>query len=499
VEATRAEVLAHRAAAQDLHGGAAVATLDVLALGFVDSPPKTGGAGLAVRVGPYFPGSGMGAGRSGTGGHELGLDRPNAGAPGLTGPDGPGSPGLDGPWSAMPEPGRSGLGGPGSDRPGPGGSALDRPGLDGPITGRPDLGGPPPSGAHFGGPEVGGRDFGVPGMGGPGPGERDVSGPVFGGSDLAAADLGGRVAGGSERGGVGLERLVRVLSLRGAPHLHRAADLPVLRRELRPRTAEQLAAWVGGFPVPELEPLDLLVELLHREFPGERATKGELSAAVSPLLPADWTPWCERCGVRHVMDGLFRLGTLLAGLELEHVGARLVFRAPSGGVPAVEAEGESTLVRAYARLVGAFAKADAVKWLGMTPSGWPEGLRPVVVEGRKLLAVEDVVEAPPPPAGLLLFPRDPYLLGPRWLVAPDAAVARRVWRAVGSPGALVVRGEVVGDWRYAFSGRTVVFHVRGWRKVRGEARKSVREQAELLAAVWGGSALEPDVVEWAAS
>jgi hypothetical protein len=347
VEPTRAGVLAHRAAVQDLHGGAVLGSVEVLALGFVDSPPKTGGAGIAVRVGPEVDG------------------------------------------------------------------------------------------------------------------------------------------------------LVRVLSLRGAPHLHRAADLPVLRRELRPRTPRQLAAWTGGFAAPDLDGLDVLVELLHREFPGERATKGELSAAVSPHLPADWTPWCEPCGAHHVIDGLFRLGTLLAGIDLDHVGAKLVFRKPSGPVPAVELPGEPTLLRAYARLVGPFAKADAEKWLGVgPPPEWPDGLRPVIVEGRRLLALEDVADAPPPPAGLLLFPRDPYLLGPRWLVAPDAAVAKRVWRPVGSPGALVVHGEVVGEWRYAFSGRTVTFHVRGWGKVKGSARKALGHQAELLAAVWGGAALEPDVVEW---
>ncbi len=245
MEATRAQVLAHRAAVQGLHGGVALDDVEALALGFVDSPPKTGGVGIAVRTGP-----------------------------------------------------------------------------------------------------------------------------------------------------VDLDGLVRVLSLRGAPHLHRRADLPVLRRELRPRTPRQFAAWVGGFDPPDLGHLDLLIELLRREFPGDRATKGELSAAVSPLLPADWTPWCEPCGADHVVDGLFRLGTLLAGLELEHVGARLVFRKPTGPLPVVEDAGEPTLLRAYARLVGPFAKADAEKWLGAGPrAAWPQELRPVTVDGRGLLVSEDVAGA----------------------------------------------------------------------------------------------------------
>ncbi|MEV8442266.1 crosslink repair DNA glycosylase YcaQ family protein [Actinosynnema sp. NPDC051121] len=292
----------------------------------------------------------------------------------------------------------------------------------------------------------------------------------------------------------GTEDLVRVLSLRGAPHLHRREDLPALRRQLRPRTPRQLAAWCGAHPVPDLEHLDLVVDLLRREFPGGTATKGELSAAVSPLLPDAVTPYCPTCGVDHVIENVFRLATLLAGLELEHLGRQLVFRRPTGA-PDVEEHGEPTLLRDYARLVGPFAKADAEKWLGAGPQdAWPD-LRPVRVDGKRLLAHEDVTGAPDPPAGLLLFPRDPYLLGPRHLVA-DPDVAKRVWRPVGSPGALVLHGRVAGAWRHEFRGRTVTFHVTGWPEVRGAARRAVKDQAEVLAGVWGGNALGADVVEW---
>ncbi len=465
MELTRAAVLAHRGAVQGLRGGAEVSGLGVLALGFVDSPPKTGAAGLAVRVGPDFLRSGeVGRGPDGPDLGRLGSGRPGSGAPDF------GRPKSDGPDLGKPDLGKP---------------DLDRPDLDRPELGRPDLGKPEPGRPELARPKFGKPVLGMPKVDRPGLDRPAFDGPRMGGPGFGGADL--------DR----LDRLVRVLSLRGAPHLHLAADLPALRRELRPRTPRQLAAWIGGFDVPDLDGLDPLVELLHREFPGERATKGELSAAVGPHLPPDWTPWCEPCGAHHVVDGLFRLATLLAGIELDHVGAKLVFRKPSGPVPVVEPGGEPTLLRAYARLVGPFAKADAEKWLGAgPPSAWPEGLRPVTVEGKGLLALEDVTDAPPPPACLLLFPRDPYLLGPRWLVAPDAAVAKRVWRPVGSPGALVVHGVVVGDWRYTFSGRTVTFHVRGWKGIKGEARTSLRHQTELLAAVWGGSALEPDVVEW---
>jgi hypothetical protein len=71
-----------------------------------------------------------------------------------------------------------------------------------------------------------------------------------------------------------------------------------------------------------------------------------------------------------------------------------------------------------------------------------------------------------------------------------------VWRPVGSPGALVLHGRVAGRWRHQFRGRTVTFEVEGWSKIKGTARRAVRDQAAVLAGVWGGNVLEPDVVEW---
>ncbi|MBB5959121.1 hypothetical protein FHS29_005741 [Saccharothrix tamanrassetensis] len=422
MDLTAADVLAHRAAVQGLHDG----DLGVLALGVVDSPPKTGAAAIAVRDHRHF------APRTRT------------------------------------------------------------PGSQGPQTQTPQTRTPPTRTPQSAAPQTRVSEATVP--------------------------------------------LVRVLSLRGAPHLHRPDDLPRLRRQLRPRTAKQLAAWCGAFPSPELDHVDLVVDLLHREFPGETATKGELSGAISPHLPDVVTPYCPGCETDHVIEGLFRLCTLLAGLELEPLGAKLVFRRPTAAPPAATLSGtgqpgagqpgagqpgagqpgagqpgagqpadpdqypdpdpdEPTLLRDYARYVGPFAKADAEKWLGAgPPEVWPD-LRPVTVEGRKLLAHEDVRDAPEPPPGLLLFPRDPYLLGPRWLVA-EPEVAKRVWRPVGSPGALVVHGRVAGAWRYTFSGRTVTFHVEGWPKIKGSARKALVHQADVLAGVWGANALEATVVEW---
>src|SRR5262249_27255766 len=108
--------------------------------------------------------------------------------------------------------------------------------------------------------------------------------------------------------------LVRVLGVRGAPHVHRRADLPRLRAELRPRRPEELLGWLAGHGpaflssgIDGLAVLDQVVDLLRSRFPGEQATKGELSGAISSALPAPARPWCAGCGVEHVVENLFRL------------------------------------------------------------------------------------------------------------------------------------------------------------------------------------------------
>lgn len=90
-------------------------------------------------------------------------------------------------------------------------------------------------------------------------------------------------------------------------------------------------------------------------------------------------------------------------------------------------------------------------------------------------------DAPAPPPVLLLPPRDTYLLGHRpWLV-PDRALAKELWRPVGSPGALVVGGEVAGTWRAGKSGRTLTLTVTPHRKLTAKQRAALDAQAAVVA------------------
>jgi hypothetical protein len=299
--------------------------------------------------------------------------------------------------------------------------------------------------------------------------------------------------------------LVLALTVRGAPHLHRRADLPLLRAALRPHDNQALAAYLGGFgdtivrsgaDGPVL--LAQVVEELRAAFPDATATKGELSAAVTPRLPDLLRPWCDSCGVAHVIEGMFRLGTLYAGIELvPGEGRKLVFRLAEEKPTEID-DTPATLLRAAVRLAGPLTLGDLVSWLDTRPvTAPPDWLRTVWADLRDELVEVDVDgellyvdraaldDAPPPPPVLLLPPRDPYLLGHRTFLVPDRRLATELWRSVGSAGPVVVAGEPAGVWRARKSGSTLQVTVDARRKLTTKQLTAVDEQVTAVASARG--------------
>lgn len=305
--------------------------------------------------------------------------------------------------------------------------------------------------------------------------------------------------------------LALALTMRGSPHLHRRADLPLVRAALRPRDNGMLRAYLGGFgdtliasgtDGPAL--LTRVARELRAVFPGGTAGKGELSGAVTPRVPELVRPWCEGCGVAHVADGLFRLATLYAGIELvPGDGRRLVFRMSEDEPGAEDHDGAATarLLRTVVRLAGPLVLGDLVRWLDTrSVTAPPDWLRPVwadlaerlvevEVDGTTLHADAEMVDglgdAPAPPPLLLLPPRDLFLFGHRPLLVPDRALAKELWRPVGSPGAVVVDGEPAGTWRARKSGRTLQLTVSTHGELAARHEKALGEQAEVVAAARG--------------
>jgi hypothetical protein len=94
-------------------------------------------------------------------------------------------------------------------------------------------------------------------------------------------------------------------------------------------------------------------------------------------------------------------------------------------------------------------------------------------------------DAPDPPPLLLLPPRDAFALGNRAFLVPDRAVAKTVWRPRGSPGTVLVDGEIAGTWRARQSGRVLRLTVAMHRALTAKQRAGVEEQAEIVAAARG--------------
>lgn len=307
--------------------------------------------------------------------------------------------------------------------------------------------------------------------------------------------------------------LALALTIRGSPHLHLRADLPLLRAALWPRDNDMLRAYLGGYgdqliasgtDGPRL--LEQVAAELRDAFPGETVSKGELSGAVSPRLPDIARPWCAGCGVAHVAEGLFRLATLYAGVELvPHDGRRQRFRLASG-TPEADRDNRKAateLLRTCLRLAGPATLGDLVVWLDTrSVTAPPDWLRPsfdeladeleeVRVEGvAKTLyahaeAVARMADAPKPPVALMLPPRDTFALGSRAFLVPDREVAKTVWRAVGSPGTVLVDGDVAGTWRARQSGRTLRLTVTVHRTLTPTQRTALEAQGDVVAAARG--------------
>jgi hypothetical protein len=303
-----------------------------------------------------------------------------------------------------------------------------------------------------------------------------------------------------------------VWSVRGAPHVHRRADVPALAAALRPRDGADLAARLGGRAevVPSddeagVAPLDDVARAM-REVAGRRTIgKPDLSSGVTELVGDRLTRWCERCGSRHVPDALFRFAALPAGLVLvPGESAPPMLRAvarPRGRTGTAAGAGEPPgvwLARRVVRVLGPTTPERFAAWLGTTPAHvrplWAalrEELAEVRAGGRRMwLPAQDLprltdgraASTADDGAVRLLPPHDPYLAGcDREFLVPDKARRAMVWRPVGSPGVVVRDGAVSGVWRHRAKGDVLTVTVTPFVPVTAALREALDAEALAVA------------------
>lgn len=292
-------------------------------------------------------------------------------------------------------------------------------------------------------------------------------------------------------------------TLRGAPHLHRDADLPMLATAGWPRDDADAAArlgWqrkrlaeVGGAARWAFRTVaEAVGAVLTRPL-----TKAELSRAVTDAIPEQLSPFCRPCGLHHVGEQLLRLAALPGGARLVPGSRPLTFEPIPGwpGPPADAAACSTPLQAGYLRFFPPATDADIAGFLGTTRAATapdrPAAV-PVTVEGRVGLVaeadVDDLRAARCCDVVRLLPPSDPYLQGrDRELLVPDPAHRKQIWTSLGAPGVVVSGVDVVGVWRPTQKGRRLDVAVTPFRPLGGAETAAMVAEAERLGVMRGAA------------
>lgn len=248
-------------------------------------------------------------------------------------------------------------------------------------------------------------------------------------------------------------------SVRGAPHWHRADDVPALAARLWPLSDADAVARMNRPPVEHgLRALHEVAEAL-RDVVTEPMTKGAASTLLTPRVDPAVTAWCRGCDATHVLDPVFRLAVLPAGLRFDPTEKTVTFVPLENrhDVPDT-AHGFDRLIADYLRLHGPAGPSEVAHYFGApvreVKDVWPDDL--VALSKRAWLPADRVeaFENPPEPEVVrLLPPLDPYLNArDRDLLVPDKAHQKEVWRILGRRGALLVDGEILGTWQAKATG-----------------------------------------------
>lgn len=288
------------------------------------------------------------------------------------------------------------------------------------------------------------------------------------------------------------DRLLTVWATRGAPHLHREADLPHLAAALWPVSDADATARIQSAQIPDgmrlgIEAFRVTAEAMRRVVT-HSMPRGEVSTAVSKLVPRSLTFDCRVCRARHIAGNVWQHAGLPGGVRVESRGRDAMLGPIErwAGVPDRNI-GFGRLIALYLRMLGPATPAEVAKYFGSTATemktGWPDGLAEVCVDGRRTwlpeTSVNDLVEAEKP-AGVRLVPAMDALLQARDrdLLVPEPAHQKQVWRVLGNPGAVVIDGEVAGVWRAKTAGRKRVdLTVTGFRSLTAKQRAAIEAEA----------------------
>ncbi|WIM97024.1 crosslink repair DNA glycosylase YcaQ family protein [Actinoplanes oblitus] len=297
------------------------------------------------------------------------------------------------------------------------------------------------------------------------------------------------------------ERLVTVWAARGAPHLHRRADLESLTARLWPVSDADAAARIKSGQISDgmrlgIAALRVTAEAF-RAVVREPMPRGEVSTEVSKRVPRELTYDCKACGARHIAGNVWQQSGLPGAVQVLSRGRDAMLGpldAPRPALPEAN-QGIDELITTYLRFLGPAGPAEVAKYL-LSPTAeirarWPAGLVEVRVDGRKAWLPADRVsalESAATPRGVRLLPAmDPLLQGrDRDLLVPDRERQKEVWRVLGNPGVVLLDGEIAGVWRPRMAGKKRVdLTVTGFGAFSAAQRELIETEATVVARARG--------------
>ena len=251
-------------------------------------------------------------------------------------------------------------------------------------------------------------------------------------------------------------------SLRAAIHAVPPGDLSLYgRTAISDDDDDELARQLGQgamkglrrFGIAPTEALAEVAEATRETLKGgRRLDRTGLHDGLRERVRDELLPWCVGCQSNHVSPMLWRYAGVVAGMRMDS-GRR--FRSGRPGKRRRPAD----LARAYVRFYGPAEVKGFTAWAGLAPAQgrriWDEiaaELDEVEWEGGRgwfLAGDRKALDSPPQASGTRLIPpRDPYLQqADRETLVPDAAVRKRLFRAVASPGAVLLNGALAGTWK----------------------------------------------------
>lgn len=306
-------------------------------------------------------------------------------------------------------------------------------------------------------------------------------------------------------------------TLRGAPHLYRRQELPLVAAAVRPFSSADAGKRIFDAAKPlKAAGIDLLraldeVAAAERKIVVSPMVKGELSTRLTAVMDEPYLRFCKPCNATHLYEMPFRLAAVQAGLELEPGTSPPVLRRVPGWPqePPAEVPGEApeslNIIRNYLHFYGPATPKQVSGFLDISladiKAHWPADAVEVDVEGERRWMLESGLAAleaagsgggadglgdDVSPAVHLLGPFDPYLQAKdRELLVPDAAQRKTLWPMLGRPGAVLAGSDIVGAWRPKTTGKKLTLRIEDFGNMTTAVGAGVEHQAEVLASFRG--------------